>query len=519
LAELNLPFVEERGDDVALVDEFNTRTYAELNERVNRLIHAVREAGLGVGDVAGVLSGNRTEFFELTNALSQTGVVLVPINWHFTPEEISYILEDSGSSAIFTDHDYAHVAAEAASRIPEVRTKVVFGGLGPGGFADYEEMLASGDPTEPAEQSAGALMFYTSGTTGRPKGVKSSVVEIGGPLASIQFALGASASLLGVPQDGTALVSSPVYHTGPCMLALVPLGVGNRLVIRRKFDPAETLQLIDEHEITIVYAVPTQFVRLLRLPDDVRSAFDGSSLQYVLHTAAPCPPAVKRQMIEWWGPIIHEMYGATEGLAAGTTITSQEWLERPGSVGQALPTCEVLVLDEHGKRLGPGEVGQIYVKSLLGTDFEYHNAPGKTAESHLEPGVYTYGDVGSLDEDGYLFLSDRKIDMIISGGVNIYPAEIEAAILNHPKVRDVAVFGIPDEEFGENVKAVVQPGEGETPSDELANDLMAFCRKHLAGYKCPRSIDFIEDFPRTETGKLQKRLLRDPYWEGEERRI
>ncbi|MGH9258965.1 MAG: AMP-binding protein, partial [Acidimicrobiales bacterium] len=333
-----MPLVEERGDDVALADEFNTRTYAEVIERVNRLFHAVREAGLGVGDVAGLLSGNRAEFFEITNALSQTGVVFVPINWHFTPEEISYIFEDSGASAIFTDHDYAHLAAEAANRVPAVKTRVVFGGAGPDGFADYEAMLASGDPAEPAGQSAGAIMFYTSGTTGRPKGVKSSLVEVGGPLASIQFTLEAFAGMLGVPRDGAALVNSPVYHSGPCMLAVTAAVVGSRLVIRRKFDPAETLQLIDEHQITFVYAVPTQFVRLLRLPEDVRSSFDGSSLQYVLHTAAPCPGEVKRKMVEWWGPIIHEFYGATEGSGTGTAITSQEWLERPGSVGQALPT-------------------------------------------------------------------------------------------------------------------------------------------------------------------------------------
>ncbi len=519
MAELNRKLAEEKGDAVALSDEFSTRTYAEVNERVNRLIHAVRDAGLRVGDVAGILTGNRNEFFEITNALTHTGVTFVPINWHFTPEEVAYILDDSGATALFADHEFGDLAAASTDRVPAVKTKVVFGGPGPDGFADYEELIASGSPEEPPDQSAGFVMFYTSGTTGHPKGVKSSMVEIGGPLGAIEFALEAFAGLLQMPRDGVALVNSPVYHAGPYLLSAVPSAIGNRLVIRRKFDPAETLRLIDEEQVSIVYAVPTQFVRLLRLPEDVKRSFDGSSLKYVFHTAAPCPPDVKRQMIDWWGPVIYEYYGASEGAGSGTGITSEEWLERPGSVGKALPTCEVLILDEQGNRLGPNEVGQIYFKSLMGTDFEYHNAPDKTAESHLEPGVYTYGDVGYLDDEGYLYLSDRKIDMIISGGVNIYPAEIEAVLLNHPKVRDVAVFGIPNEEFGEEVKAVIQPMEGVEPSEELEQELMAYCREHLAGYKRPRSIDFTDDFPRTETGKLQKRLLRDPYWEGQERTI
>jgi long-chain acyl-CoA synthetase len=509
---------EARGDEVVLVDEFGTRSFAELNERVNRLVHAVRHAGLSVGDVAGLLSGNRIEFFEITNALSHTGVTFVPINWHFTASEVAYVLDDSGASTLFADHEFVDLAVDAARQVPAVTTRVVFGGPAPEGFADYEELIASGDPSEPEDQSAGFVMFYTSGTTGSPKGVKSSLVEIGGDLAAVQFVLEAFSGLLQIPRDGTALVNSPVYHAGPYLLSAVPLGIGNKLVIRRKFDPAETLRLIDEHQVSIVYAVPTQFVRLLRLPEEARASFDGSSLRYVFHTAAPCPPDVKRQLIEWWGPVIYEYYGASEGAGSGTAITSEEWLERPGSVGKALPVCEVLILDEQHNRLGPGEVGQIYFKSLMGTDFEYHNAPDKTAASHLEPGVYTYGDLGYLDDDGYLYLSDRKIDMIISGGVNIYPAEIEAALLNHPKVRDVAVFGVPNDEFGEEVKAVVQPADVEG-SEALAKELVAFCREHLAGFKCPRSIDFAEDFPRTETGKLQKRLLRDPYWEGLARHI
>jgi long-chain acyl-CoA synthetase len=519
MAELLLPLAEQKGDEFALVDEFVERTYVEVNERVNRLVSAVREAGLGVGAVAGLLSGNRNEFFELNTALGHTGVTFVPINWHFSPEEIAYVLEDSGATALFADHQCGELAVAAAERVSAMRHRVMFGGGPAEGFVAYEELVASGDPTEPANQCAGSVMFYTSGTTGKPKGVKSSLVLSEGPLAAIQATVDAFGMLLKIPRGGKALVNSPVYHAGPYLMSAVASGLDNTLVIRRSFDPAEMLRLIDEHRITIAYAVPTHFVRLLRLPEEVKRCFDGSSLRYVLHTAAPCPPEVKRKLIEWWGPVIYEFYGATEGAGCGTGIDSEEWLRKPGSVGRPLPTCELLILDEQETRLDTHQVGQIYFKSLLGTDFEYHNAPEKTAESHLEPAVFTFGDVGYVDQDGYLFLSDRKIDMIISGGVNIYPAEIESVLITHPNVADVAVFGIPNEEFGEEVKAVVQPAPGVVPSEELARELTAVCRKHLAGYKAPRSIDFIEDFPRTETGKLQKRLLRDPYWERHERAI
>jgi long-chain acyl-CoA synthetase len=519
MAQLIVPLVERKpAGEPAIVDEFTSLTWSEVNERVNRLIHALRDAGIGTGARIGLLSGNRHEFFEISNACSHTGVTFVPLNWHFTAEEVAYVLDDAGAIGLFADHEFGDLARESAERASGVATRVAFGGPIEG-FTDYEELLASGSAEEPEGQNAGFVMFYTSGTTGRPKGVKSSLVEIGGPLDSILMALEGFAGLLQIPRDGKALVNSPVYHAGPYLLSVVPSGVGNALVLRRKFDPEEMLRTIDDEGISIVYGVPTQFVRLLRLPDEVRESFDGSSLQYVFHTAAPCPPEVKRRMIEWWGPVIYEYYGATEGAGSGTGITSEEWLEKPGSVGTPLPTSELLIIGEDGERLGPNQVGQIYFRSLLGTDFEYHNAPEKTEESHLEPGVFTFGDVGYVDDDGYLFLSDRKIDMIISGGVNIYPAEIEAVLLEHPKVKDVAVFGVPNEEFGEEVKAVVQPVEGATDSDELAAELVSFCRERLAGYKAPRSVDFTQDFPRTETGKLQKRLLRDPYWQGSDRSI
>jgi long-chain acyl-CoA synthetase len=300
---------------------------------------------------------------------------------------------------------------------------------------------------------------------------------------------------------------------------MLPAYQGATLVMRRRFDPAGMLRLIDEYRVTTAYAVPTHFVRLLRLPADVKAAFDGSSLQGVFHTGAPCPPEVKRQMIEWWGPVIHELYSATETGGLGCFVTADEWLTRAGTVGRPLPVVAIEIVGDDGEVLRPGEVGTVYVRNLIGGDFAYHGAPEKTAEAHRAPGVMTVGDVGYLDDDGYLFLCDRKIDMIISGGVNIYPAEVEAVLVNHPAVLDAAVFGIPHDEFGEEVKAVVQPAPGQRPSPELAEEILAYAREHLAGYKVPRSIDFTDEFPRTETGKLVKRELRDPYWAGRERVI
>jgi long-chain acyl-CoA synthetase len=314
------------------------------------------------------------------------------------------------------------------------------------------------------------------------------------------------------------LLEGPAYHSAQWVFSVFPLLRGSTVVMRHKFDPAETLELVDRHQVTNVHLVPAQMIRMLKLDDDVRAGFDGSSLEVVYHGAAPCPPDVKRQMLEWWGPVVAEYYGGTEGGFL-TLITGEEWLEHPGSIGKALSTVELLILDDDGEPVPPGEPGQIWFKSLLGTDFEYHKAPEKTAAAHREPGVGTLGDIGYADDDGFLYLSDRKIDMIISGGVNIYPAEIEGVLVGHPAVADAAVFGVPDDDMGESVKAAVQLVDGEQPSAEVEASIVAHVREHLAGYKAPRSIDFEAQLPRTPTGKLLKRLLRDPYWEAAGRSI
>ena len=506
-------------DGPAIIDEVAVLSRTELDERVNRLVNGLRAAGAEAGDAVALLGGNRHETVETVMACGIGAWILVPLNWHLTAGELAYILNDSGARVLVADAEFAALAAAALKEAPGVTVRLVFGGDPPEGFEAYDDVLAAAGADEPADQASGTYMFYTSGTTGRPKGVRSTSFVVGMPVAVHTSLLAGLAGMLQVPEGGVCLVNAPLYHGGPFLFSMLPAYRGATLVMRRRFDAAEMLRLIDHYKVTTAYAVPTHFVRLLRLPDDVRAAFDGSSLQAVFHTGAPCAPDVKRQMLDWWGPVIHELYSATETGGLGCFITGAEWLTRPGTVGRPLPVVAIEIVGDDGALLPAGEVGTVYVRNLIGGDFTYHRAPEKTVEAHREPGVMTVGDVGYLDPDGYLFLCDRKIDMIISGGVNIYPAEIEAALLNHPAVLDVAVFGVPNEEFGEEVKAVVQPAPGHEPSAALAAELTAYARRHLGGYKVPRSIDFTDEFPRTETGKLLKRQLRDPYWAGRERAI
>jgi long-chain acyl-CoA synthetase len=503
-----------RGDELALADEFADFTWAELNTRQNRLIHAFRGLGIGVGDTIGLLGGNRHEWVETLSAGNSVGAVNVPINWHFSVDEIAYVLQDSGATVLVADAEFADQATAAAEQAG-VRVRIAFGGP-IDGFTDFDELVASGSPDEPDDEVAGAPMFYTSGTTGRPKGVRSTLMQVGGDPVEATERGRLVMSLCEIPEGGVVLCNAPLYHAGPLAVCVIPFSLGATLILRRKWDAEETLALIDEHGVTNYYAVPTHFTRLLQLPRERRDAFSGRSLRHVLHTAAPCPPEVKRQMIDWWGPVLYEVYGASEGAIA-TLVDSEQWLEKPGTVGKATPITELLIIGDDGEQLGPNEVGQIYVRNLFGIDFDYLGDEEKTRAAHLEPGVYTYGDIGYVDDDGFLFLSDRKIDMIISGGVNIYPAEIESVIITHPAVADVGVFGIPNDEFGEEVKAAVELVPG---SDEgtVEADLRRLCRERLAGYMAPRSYDF-GPLPRTPTGKLPKRELRAKYWAGTGRSI
>ncbi len=517
MAEIFLPYVASRPDDPALVDEAGVTTWRELNERANRLIHAVRAAGVPVGGVVAAMLPNRREYLELFAAASHGGFLVVPINWHWVADEVAYVLENAGVTVFFADERFTEVAVAAAATRPELTTRVAVGGA-MDGFTPWADFVATGSPDEPNEQLLGGPMFYTSGTTGRPKGVRSALSTPGAPASILQFIAAGFSQGMGLPADAVSYLNGPVYHSAQWAFNVLPLLAGSSVVMSDKFEPAEALRIIDTHGVTNTHLVPTQFVRLLKLPDALRAGFDGSSLQVVWHGAAPCPPEVKRRMIEWWGPKITEYYGATEASVV-SLCTSEQWLAKPGTVGPVLPTNDVIIIDEDGNELGPNQSGTIYVRNKMGMDFEYHGDADKTAQAHLQPGVFTIGDVGYLDEDGWLFLSDRKIDMIISGGVNIYPAEIEGVLVGHEAVRDAAVFGVPNEEFGEEVKAAVELHDGYGSSPELLADIQSYCRSKLAGYKVPRSIDVEEALPRHPTGKLYKRILRDPYWDGVGRSI
>ncbi|MBX3707843.1 MAG: AMP-binding protein [Pseudomonadales bacterium] len=512
---------EQRPQQDALVDERGATSWSALNARTNRLVNALRGLGLGAGDTVAIYAGNCREYYEIMLAANHAGIIYVPVNWHFSPEELAYVVENAGARVLFAEGQFLDAARAALARGETPRLEHAVAIRAPAhepGFHDYEQLLAGSAETEPDAQSAGGPMFYTSGTTGRPKGVKSTTSKPGGPLAALEMMGAGLSGMLRIRNDGTTHLCGPVYHSAQWAFSFPPLLTGSRVVMRHRFDPAETLALIDTHAVTNIHLVPTQFHRLLRLPDEARARFSGSSLEVVWHGAAPCPPEVKRRMIDWWGPVICEYYGSTEGSIV-STVSAAEWLERPGTVGKPTPLVQVTIRDDAGREQPAGTSGQIYVKSVMGSDFEYHNEPKKTAEVHLEPGTYTFGDIGYFDDAGYLYLSDRKIDMIISGGVNIYPAEIEAVLVNHPAVEDAAVFGIPNEEFGEEVKAAVTLRPGHAPSDTLSEALIAHCREHLAGYKAPRSIDYEQEMPRHETGKLYKRLLRDRYWAGSDRKI
>jgi long-chain acyl-CoA synthetase len=496
------------GDEIALDDTVRTRTWAELLERATRGAHLLRGGfGLAPGDHAAMVMGNRVEFVELVVAAQLAGVWLTPVNRHLTPEEIEFIVVDSGASVVFTE-----AAFEAATRVAVAgRAPVVL--VGDELDASLE---AAGDAPVDRAGPPGGTMVYTSGTTGRPKGVKRTQAASIERQFAAQVAYGRA---IGLDGGGPHLVTGPLYHAAPLGYALMDLGSGAPLVLMDRWDPARALDLIDERSVRNSHFVPTMFVRLLRLPEARRAAFDPSSLHTVLHGAAPVAPSVKQRMIEWWGPVLVEYWGASEGGVV-TLVGSEEWLAHPGTVGRAVRGHEVFAVAEDGRRLPPGETGTLYARSeVAGEVFAYHNDPEKTARAHLGPGTYTLGDIGRVDADGYVYLSDRASNTIISGGVNVYPAEIEAALIGHPAVADVAVFGIPDDEWGESVKAAVELVAGTEPSEGLERELLDHAREHLAGYKVPRSVDFLDALPRTPTGKLLVRELRAPYWAGRDRSI
>ena len=493
-------------DHLALVEPDGRELSAgELLAGCNRVVHGLRARGLQAGETVAALLPNSAAMVEVYLACVQAGWYLVPINYHLTGDEVGYILENSESRAFVAHERFADAALDqtisrfAVGEIP--------------GFESYASLKEGQPETLPEDRSPGAVMNYTAGTTGQPKGVKRAVPPIDPDTVAEMFA--SFQAMFGImPADGNVhLVVSPLYHTAVLTFGSAAMHLGHTVVLMDKWTAEGTLERIEKYGVTTSHMVPTQFVRMLALPEDVREKYDVSSTRVMIHSAAPCPVDVKQRMLDWWGPVIYEYYAATEG--GGTLATPEDWLKRPGTVGKPWPMSEIRILDDDGQPVPAGEPGTVWIR-MGDYTFEYHKDKEKTDRSWRE-GFFTVGDVGYLDADGFLFLNDRKADMIISGGVNIYPAEIESQLILHPKVADVAVFGIPNDDWGEEVKAVVQPVEGTDVS--LAEELTAFARERLAGYKVPRSFDFVDELPRDPNGKLYKRKLRDPYWAGKERAI
>ena len=502
---------------VAVVDADERRiTAGELLAGVNQLSRGLQALGLRRGDSIAAMLPNSAEAMELFLAMQQIGLYLTPLNYHLVGPEIAYILQDCEARVFVTHERYADVSRSALEQTDFAADRVYAVGSVPG-FKRHEDLKAGQSTAPPDQRSLGAVMNYTSGTTGRPKGVRRALSEapieetdLGAPLAGYDISR--------QEPDNVHLLACPWYHTAPMILAAPSMHLGHTLVIMDRFRPERALELIQRYRVTLTHLVPTQFVRLLALPEDERRGYDTSSLRHVIHGAAPCAPDVKRRMIDWLGPVIDEYYASTEGVG-GTIIFSDEWLSKPGSVGKARNETEIVIMDDDGNILPPRQIGTVYSANRARPAFEYFKDPHKTEQSRR--GEYrTVGDVGYLDEDGYLFLCDRKSDMIISGGVNIYPAEIESVLITHPRVADVAVFGVPNAEWGEEVKAVVEllPGQ-RMPDNDVRAELLEFLQGRLARYKLPRSIDFMDALPRDPNGKLYKRRLRDPYWVGQQRAI
>ena len=485
----------------------------EVLAEANRLVHALRSRGLSDGDPVAVLLPNRAEVIAVLMAVFQAGWNLVPINSNLTAPEAAYILEDAGARALIADERFASMAVDAADRAGVPTTgRVSIGTID--GFVPWADALAGQSDATPDDRVGGQFMQYTSGTTGRPKAVQRDLPTFD-PETWVQL-FSANLSRYDIDPGGDAvhLVTAPMYHMAPLSFGLFSVHFEHTVVLMDGWDAERALQLIERHRVTDTLMVPTQLHRLMQLPAEVRAQYDVSSLRQVIHAAAPCPVELKRRLFAWLGPVVYEFYGATEG--GGTIARPRDWLAHPGTVGSPWPGGDVKVLDDDGHEVAPGTIGTVYLK-LMG-DFRYKGDPEKTA-GNRSGDYFTVGDMGEVDADGFLYLRDRRIDMIISGGVNIYPAEVEAALLAHPGVGDVAVFGIPNDEWGEEVKAVVEPAGGFAAGPVLADDLQAHCATVLARYKCPRSIDFTDALPRDPNGKLYKRRLRDPYWDGRERAV
>ncbi|MCR9277119.1 MAG: AMP-binding protein [Pseudomonadaceae bacterium] len=497
---------QQRPNEIALSDPDSALTWAQLNDALCRAANGLLTLDLGPEHRIAVFAENACETAIGNLAGLLAGASVVPVNFHLTAEEVAYILDDSSARVLFVDSATGERGVAAAA-MSGVHTVIAWGDTTVDGAIPFAQWQAGNSATEPpADLTPRPNLLYTSGTTGRPKGT---------PLPPTMFAGGdtiaehlANLGQSPMKEFGNHLVVGPMYHTGPLSGARI-LAAGVPATILARFDAEKTLAAIEKHRIGTSVMVPTHFVRLLALPEEVRARYDLSSLQRISHTGAKCPVDVKRAMIDWWGPVLFEAYGASE---VGTTcaIDSEEWLANPGSVGRALEPFEAMVLDDDGEPVPPNTEGRLYFRDTTGRGVVYHNAPEKAAEAHIAPGVFTLGEIAYMNEEGYVFITDRFSDMILSGGVNIYPAEAEQVLIDHPGVLDVACIGVPHAEMGEELKALVIPTDASALPD--AAEVINWCRDRLSHYKCPRSLDFVDDLGRNTMGKINKRKLKAPYW-------
>lgn len=492
-----------------MAESGETVSYGDLEARANRGAHALRALGLQNGDAVAIACDNRLAFFDIYWAAQRSGLILVLLSARLKADEIAYIVNDSGAKVVLVSDAMAQTALDCVANqaaMPGVLQIVSIGAVD--GLPDWNALCAAQPATPIADEEIGGRMVYSSGTTGQPKGLKFASAT-GSPIQPNPGAV-LFERFYGLGKECIYLSPAPLYHSAPMGMTAGIQAVGGTAVVLSKFDPEEFLQAIERYRITAVMVVPTMFIRLLGLPNEVRSRYDLSSLKTVIHAAAPCPIPVKQAMIDWLGPIIEEFYSGSEGVGH-VTINSAEWLAHVGSVGRAV-IGNIHICDDDGNELPVGETGTIFFSGTK--PVTYYNDPAKTAAARnpLHPDWSTMGDVGRLDAEGYLYLSDRKDFMIISGGVNIYPQEVENLLISHPAVADVAVFGVPNAAFGEEVKAVIQPKDWADAGDALAAELIAWCHERLANLKCPRSVDFEHELPRAETGKLYKKELKARYW-------
>ncbi len=496
---------------IIMADSGESVSYAQLDRRSNRIAHLFRAHGLGHGDTIAICMDNRARFYDVVWAAQRAGLIYVAISCRLTAPEIAYILEDSGAKMLFASDYLGDRLSELADFGPPL-DRFITGGE----HADYTDLEAAiaGVPDTPiADERAGVDMLYSSGTTGQPKGVRLPLPEEPDIAATKKLVMLVQAAF-GLSGDSIYLSPAPLYHAAPLRWSMTVHKLGGTVIAMERFDPERALALIEHYRVNCGQFVPTHFVRMLKLPEESRVKYDVSSMRCAIHAAAPCPVPIKEKMIDWWGPVLMEYYAGSEGNGF-TFINSENWLTHKGSVGTAL-IGTIRICDEEGDEVPVRSEGTVYFEA--GSPFEYHNDPEKTAESRNKHGWTTLGDVGWVDEEGYLYLTDRKSFMIISGGVNIYPQEIENLLITHDRVQDAAVIGAPDEDMGERVVAIVQPLDPADAGEALAEELTAFMRKSLSGVKVPRQIDFRAELPRHPTGKLYKRLLRDEYWAKEKAR-